>query len=304
MWNGLIVALTPNENLWIGYFPMIPLASLPENAPNICWFHGIWFQFLGESHLGVDPPRGVIMAVMVQGFPRGIHTPDRVPPTYYFAKILLKTAWKWKNLDQEGGTRVPGAPLDPPLPEWATIVPFSLSWACRWRTPRPLPGVALIPSHRLSSSLGSDSPANIKRVTDLSTNYISYDGRIEYEDLWNQLWALIPTKPRFNLCLLKNLKCWHQINKILSFRNGHFMQIHENWKVGTFNFVEFWNMMICKLQKSKKPKNSWSDQLPFPWFLGILFHFCTMTWNKTKFLNFKMLRFWDMKMLTFVFFMF
>ena len=34
--------------------------------------------------------------------------------TYYFAKFLLKIAWKWKNLDCDG-VHIPGAPLGLPL---------------------------------------------------------------------------------------------------------------------------------------------------------------------------------------------
>ena len=35
-------------------------------------------------------------------------------PTYCFAQFPQKTAWKWKNLDLEWGTR-PWRPLDPPM---------------------------------------------------------------------------------------------------------------------------------------------------------------------------------------------
>ena len=36
-------------------------------------------------------------------------------PTYDFAKISQKTAWKWKNLDPWGGGASLAPPLDPPL---------------------------------------------------------------------------------------------------------------------------------------------------------------------------------------------
>ena len=47
----------------------------------------------------------------IQDFPDGGAPTSKVgAPTYYLAKFLPKTAWKWKNLDREGGARVPGAP--------------------------------------------------------------------------------------------------------------------------------------------------------------------------------------------------
>ena len=40
-------------------------------------------------------------------FPRGVR---QLPKLLLFFEFLLKTAWKWKNLDPQGGARVPGAP--------------------------------------------------------------------------------------------------------------------------------------------------------------------------------------------------
>ena len=37
-------------------------------------------------------------------------------PTYYLAKFLPKTAWKWLNLGREGGALPWRHPLDPPMP--------------------------------------------------------------------------------------------------------------------------------------------------------------------------------------------
>ena len=49
----------------------------------------------------------------IQDFPQGVR---QLPNVLLFFKYLLKTAWKWKNLDpQGGGAHVPGAPLDPPV---------------------------------------------------------------------------------------------------------------------------------------------------------------------------------------------
>ena len=53
-----------------------------------------------------------VYAVADPEFPRrggGAPTPKVGAKTYYLAKFPLKTAWKWKKLDPEGG-RVPGAP--------------------------------------------------------------------------------------------------------------------------------------------------------------------------------------------------
>ena len=53
----------------------------------------------------------------IQDFPDGGAPTSKVGAlTYYLATFLLKTAWKWKNLDREGGARVPGAP--PWIRQW------------------------------------------------------------------------------------------------------------------------------------------------------------------------------------------
>ena len=46
----------------------------------------------------------------IQDFPDGGAPTSKVgAPTHYLVKFFPKTAWKWKNLDPEGGARVPGA---------------------------------------------------------------------------------------------------------------------------------------------------------------------------------------------------
>ena len=53
----------------------------------------------------------------MQDFPEeGALTPKVRAPTYYLVKNFLKTAWKWKNLDPEGGGASLAPPLDPPMP--------------------------------------------------------------------------------------------------------------------------------------------------------------------------------------------
>ena len=73
----------------------------------------------------------------------------------------------------------------------------------------------------------------------------------------------------------------------------------------------FDDLQVTKIQQSQKLKEqevdlsmlnevwAYSDQLPVAWVFGVLF-FCTMTWHKTKFPNFKMSRFRDLKILSFV----
>ena len=54
----------------------------------------------------------------IQDFPGegGGATPKVGVLTYYFAHFLLKTAWKWKNLDPGGGGGCPWSrPLDPSM---------------------------------------------------------------------------------------------------------------------------------------------------------------------------------------------
>ena len=46
----------------------------------------------------------------IQDFPGGATTLDFGAKTYYFARFLPKTAWKWKALDQEGARLYPPPP--------------------------------------------------------------------------------------------------------------------------------------------------------------------------------------------------
>ena len=45
-------------------------------------------------------------------FPRGVR---QLPKLLLFFKFLPKTAWKWKNLDPQGGRASLAPPLDPPM---------------------------------------------------------------------------------------------------------------------------------------------------------------------------------------------
>ena len=45
---------------------------------------------------------GAIPWVTDPGYPRGMPTADLGGKTYYLARFLLKTAWKWKKIDQNG----------------------------------------------------------------------------------------------------------------------------------------------------------------------------------------------------------
>ena len=76
-------------------------------------------------------------------FPRGGANSQKC---YYFSIFLPKTAWKWKNLDPQGGARVPGAPLGsanaiiwPNFPRNCMKMKKKLSqwlgarpWICQW----------------------------------------------------------------------------------------------------------------------------------------------------------------------------
>ena len=59
----------------------------------------------------------------IQDSPEGGANPPGGGATYYFAQFLPKTAWKWKNLDPEGGARASLAPpLDPPIYSGAILI--------------------------------------------------------------------------------------------------------------------------------------------------------------------------------------
>ena len=45
-------------------------------------------------------------------FPRGVR---QLPEVLLFFNFFLKTAWKWKNLDPQGGEHPSRPPLDPPM---------------------------------------------------------------------------------------------------------------------------------------------------------------------------------------------
>ena len=55
----------------------------------------------------------------------GAPPPEFGVKTYYLASFLPKTAWKWKQLDREGG-RGP-SPLDPPMPITIALILF-INW--------------------------------------------------------------------------------------------------------------------------------------------------------------------------------
>ena len=59
-------------------------------------------------------PQWVQQQWRIQDFPDG----GQLPKCYYFANLLPKTAWKWKNWDLEGG----GAFLAPPwIRQWTRL---------------------------------------------------------------------------------------------------------------------------------------------------------------------------------------
>ena len=84
-------------------------------------FFFLFFVFLSTFHIMTDHQWHCLSFIVpsqwrIQDFPEeGVSTPKVGAPIYYLATIFLKTAWKWKNLDPEGGG---GArpPLDPPMP--------------------------------------------------------------------------------------------------------------------------------------------------------------------------------------------
>ena len=64
------------------------------------------FQFWS---IGVRPPLLLDIPIQwrIQDFPQGGR---QLPKLLLFFTFLPKTAWKWKNLDPQGGAHVPGAP--------------------------------------------------------------------------------------------------------------------------------------------------------------------------------------------------
>ena len=69
----------------------------------------------------VNPKNARINSGGSRIFPRGVR---QLPKLLLFFKFLPKTAWKWKNLDPQGGASL-APPLDPPM---INILSFKITY--------------------------------------------------------------------------------------------------------------------------------------------------------------------------------
>ena len=161
--------------------------------------------------------------------------------TYYLAIYLPKTAWEWKNLDQEGAV-FPGVPLDPKMNSMCALLTYFIGR--KWRHNL----------HEIGRPDGTRSKyCSIIMITGC---FLHCSDSLFY--------SVKPWRSGYNVAKLKNLKFYHQVSKICGSRNDHFIQIHEIWKVKILTDL-CWSgdLMICKVHKSKNPKTqgkgSWSE---------------------------------------------
>ena len=88
------------------------------------WYASHWNAFLLNINIVVG------IQWRIQDFPQGGR---QLPKLLLFFTFLPKTAWKWKNLDPQGGARVPGAP--PWIRQWyrlrLSIDEKAIVWAAK-----------------------------------------------------------------------------------------------------------------------------------------------------------------------------